>query len=144
MKKRIFIDISDFKKLREENCYFIDKSLIVKEFVEGNRKEGASVIPFQSEIDRIKEAIVEKYNPKAIYLFGSCAKGCARGDSDIDLCIVMPYEDKRKTRIEIDEYIQSDKDIDFVLYSPEAWKENAEDSGSFANLILRTGVKLYG
>lgn len=102
------------------------------------------MIPFQSEIDEIKNTIIEKYKPTAIYLFGSCAKGCARANSDIDLCVIMTYKDKRKTRMELDMNIQADKDIDFVLYTPEAWKENIEDSGSFANLILRTGVKLYG
>lgn len=33
MKKRIAVGISDFKKLIEQSCYFVDKSLLIKEFV---------------------------------------------------------------------------------------------------------------
>jgi predicted nucleotidyltransferase len=34
--------------------------------------------------------ILAKYNPVAVYLFGSRAQGRARADSDIDLAIVLP------------------------------------------------------
>jgi hypothetical protein len=36
LKKLIPIGISDFKKLIESNCYFIDKSLLIKEFIENS------------------------------------------------------------------------------------------------------------
>lgn len=36
MKKLIPIGISDFKKLIESNCYFIDKSLLIREFIENS------------------------------------------------------------------------------------------------------------
>ena len=36
MKKSIQIGISDFKKLIEGNNYFIDKSMIIKEFIENS------------------------------------------------------------------------------------------------------------
>ncbi len=35
VNKKTSIGISDFKKLREEKCYFVDKSLLVKDVVEG-------------------------------------------------------------------------------------------------------------
>jgi hypothetical protein len=40
MKKKIPIGISNFKKLIEENYYFVDKSLLIKEFIEN----GAAII----------------------------------------------------------------------------------------------------
>lgn len=40
LKKSISIGISDFKALREGNNYFVDKSLLIKEFIE----DGAGVI----------------------------------------------------------------------------------------------------
>ena len=38
MKKTIQIGTSDFKELIEGNKYFIDKSLLIKEFVENGAK----------------------------------------------------------------------------------------------------------
>ncbi|NAS18213.1 AAA family ATPase, partial [Clostridium butyricum] len=40
MKKTIQVRTSDFKKIIQDNHYFVDKSLIIKEFVEN----GADVI----------------------------------------------------------------------------------------------------
>jgi len=36
LKKLIPIGISDLKKLIESNCYFIDKSLLIREFIENS------------------------------------------------------------------------------------------------------------
>ena len=59
------------------------------------------MIPFKEEIDKIKDQIVDRYKPIKIILFGSCAAGCARKDSDIDLCVVIDYLDKRETLMDL-------------------------------------------
>ncbi|KNF08502.1 nucleotidyltransferase domain-containing protein [Gottschalkia purinilytica] len=46
----------------------------------------------------IVNSMVKEFNPKFIYLFGSYAKGIARGDSDIDLGI---YTDNMITTYEL-------------------------------------------
>lgn len=102
------------------------------------------MIPFQEEIDDIKNQIIEKFSPSEIILFGSCAKGIARKNSDIDLCIILEFENKRQMRMEIDESINTDKDVDLILYTKKEWDEYKNDTGTFANLISRTGVQLYG
>ncbi|OOM73832.1 putative AAA-ATPase [Clostridium sp. BL-8] len=38
MKKTIQIGTSDFKELIEENNYFVDKSVLIKEFIENGAK----------------------------------------------------------------------------------------------------------
>ena len=99
-------------------------------------------------IPRVVSFIVENYSPVQIVLFGSCAKGCARTRSDIDLCIVMNYNDDEKTTIinnmfeglyEIIEY-----DLDIILYKPEQWERLSEDASTFAGLIKKTGEIIYG
>lgn len=102
------------------------------------------MIPFENEIKAVKEQIIEKYNPVRIILFGSCASGCANSKSDIDLCIVMEYEDKQEVLMDMLMNIESDRDVDFILYKPDEWEKYNSDEGSFAGLIKRKGILLYG
>lgn len=102
------------------------------------------MIPFREEIEEIKNQIVQLYNPYEIILFGSCAKGRAREDSDIDICIVLDFESKRELLIDLTMKIDSDREIDFILYTKISWEKNIMDTASFANLIKKTGVKIYG
>lgn len=102
------------------------------------------MIPFVEEINKVKMDIIEKYNPVKIILFGSYAKGWNKENSDIDLCIICEYEDKKSMLVDMLINIDSDRDIDFILYRPEAWEKYTLDSGTFASLIKREGVILYG
>lgn len=102
------------------------------------------MIPFVKEIEDIKNQIIIKYNPLKIILFGSCAKGIAKENSDIDLCIICQYEDKKDKLLDMLINIEYDRDVDFILYRPEVWDRYTEDLGTFASLIKREGVVLYG
>lgn len=102
------------------------------------------MIPFVDEIEDIKTQIIIKYNPLKIILFGSYAKGWAKENSDIDLCIVCQYEDKKAKLMDMLININSERDVDFILYRPDAWDKYIEDQGTFASLIKREGVILYG
>lgn len=53
------------------------------------------------EIEKIKNQIINKYNPDDIILFGSCAKGLAKRGSDIDICVILDTRDKKQTLREI-------------------------------------------
>lgn len=102
------------------------------------------MISFNEEIDIIKTKIISKYSPVKIILFGSYAKGWNREDSDIDLCIVCEYEDKKNLLMDMLINIDSERDVDFILYRPDEWEKHTYDSGTFASLIKREGVILYG
>lgn len=102
------------------------------------------MIPFKEEIDNIKNQIIDKYNPSKIILFGSCALGCAKKDSDIDLCIICNYEDKEEILMDLLLNIDYERDVDFILYRPEEWEKYKEDTTTFASLIYRKGVSIYG
>ena len=72
------------------------------------------MIPFREEIEKIKNQIIELYNPYEIILFGSCARGRAREDSDIDICIVLDFERKRELLMDLMMRIESVREIDFI------------------------------
>lgn len=102
------------------------------------------MIPFIDEIENIKTQIVNKHNPLQIILFGSCAKGIAKENSDIDLCIICNYENKKDKLLDMLINIEYERDVDFIIYRPEEWSKHINDSGTFASLIKREGVVLYG
>ncbi|MHC1684549.1 MAG: nucleotidyltransferase domain-containing protein [Clostridiaceae bacterium] len=102
------------------------------------------MIPFKDEIDNIKNQIIVRYNPTKIILFGSCASGCAKKSSDIDLCIICDYQDKKETLMDLLLNVEYERDVDFIIYKPDDWEKYKEDTTTFANLIDRKGVSIYG
>lgn len=102
------------------------------------------MIPFRDEINEVKIQLINRYNPLKIILFGSCAKGCARKNSDIDLCVICDYEDKRKMLLDMMMNIDCERDVDYILYRPKEWEMHIKDTSTFAALIGREGVILHG
>ncbi|MCT4612136.1 MAG: nucleotidyltransferase domain-containing protein [Clostridia bacterium] len=96
------------------------------------------------EIINLANKIVDKVKPQKIILFGSKAKGLSRENSDIDICVIVEFENKHKKLMEIYEIIDLDIDVDIVLYSPNKWEELKDDSSTFAGIINETGKVLYG
>lgn len=95
-------------------------------------------------LHELQRQVVRKCNPTLVLLFGSQAKGTAKANSDIDLCIVAETRSKRKLLTELYCDIESEKPIDFILYTPDEWAECVSDHQSFAYKINREGVRLYG
>lgn len=102
------------------------------------------MIPFVEEIENIKNQIIIRYNPLKIILFGSCARGLAKDSSDIDLCVIFQYENKKDKLLDMLINIEYERDVDFILYRPEEWYKYIKDSATFAALIEREGIVLYG
>jgi len=97
--------------------------------------------------DRIRSLtnqIVQKYNPIDIFLFGSNAKGLVRKNSDIDLCVIMNTDNKRKTIQDMLYSLDYDVDLDIVIYTEEEWEKYRNDLSTFAGIIYKTGVSLLG
>ena len=100
--------------------------------------------PYDREIENIKNQIIRKYNPTDIILFGSCAKGRVKRGSDVDICVILETNDKRRTVREILTDIDYEVDLDVVVYTPEEWQEYKDDKATFVNIINRTGASLIG
>lgn len=98
----------------------------------------------QEELRHITKQIINQYNPKKILLFGSQAKGTATKNSDFDICIIADTDNKRNLLTDIYLTIDSDKPIDFLLYTSSEWSECIEDKSSFAFKLNSEGVILYG
>jgi uncharacterized protein len=102
------------------------------------------------QLQAITEAIVRCYDPAAVVLFGSQARGSAGRDSDIDLLVVdrAPFSASRSRRSAIGMIRNSlpaiGIPVDILLfdkYEVEAWKSTTNHVVAEA---LREGKVLHG
>jgi len=101
--------------------------------------------PYDFEIEDIKNQLINKYHPLDIILFGSCARGRVnKRRSDIDICMILETNDKRKVVRDILLEVEYDVDLDVVVYTPQEWQNNKDNQATFAGIIKRTGVSLLG
>ncbi len=106
--------------------------------------EAVALSGIKNEIDSIKEQIVSLYAPSKIVLFGSQAKGTATKRSDIDLCIVKDTENKSDLLTDMYLKIESSRPFDLLLYTEAEWDDCVKDASSFAYLINKRGIVIYG
>lgn len=102
------------------------------------------------QVRKLADGLVKKFNPEKIILFGSRAENKNEKDSDIDICIVADFSDKREFRKLISRYIYDwegldfDVPVDIIVYTPEQWERLSQEKFSFANIIDKEGLVLYG
>lgn len=98
------------------------------------------------EIERITQNIVNNYQPKKIYLFGSFAWGKPNKDSDLDFLIIKNDTKKFHERSYLarkaigDSY---DLPIDIMVYTDNELQGAINNDNIFIRKILTNGSKLY-
>ena len=92
-------------------------------------------------------AITKQINPQAIYVFGSRATQSYHDDSDLDLLVIAPSDDRPiDRRIKLHRLLREyDRKIglDILVYTPEEAKLFENEPASFIYNILREGEKIY-
>ena len=90
--------------------------------------------------DSLKEMFKNEYEGKIefCYLFGSYAKGYAKEDSDVDLCVSTSLTGLDFVGLSEDIRNVLHKKIDLIRFS------NLKDNLELINEIMKDGVKLYG
>ncbi len=92
----------------------------------------------------ITRALVERYHPIRIVLFGSRARGDATEDSDYDLMVEVDDAERAKVEAEIDFFLfDQDWDVDPIVKTPAQYAEECDDVGLLAYQIEREGVVVY-
>jgi len=101
--------------------------------------------PYDDCIEQMVQRLVARFNPVAIILFGSWARGEAGPDSDVDLLLVMDVVgSKRKITVEACRTLQAmglAKDV--VVVRPEEVDRYRDVVGSLIYPALREGEVLY-
>jgi len=99
----------------------------------------------QDYIPALLDRIVSGFRPLRVILFGSHARGDALPMSDVDLLVVLPtVDDKRSAAVEIRRALADlpvSKDI--IVTSPEEIARRGDCVGSVLRPALREGKVLY-
>lgn len=98
----------------------------------------------EKNIKKIVSSLKEKYKPEKIILFGSYAGGRLTSTSDIDLLIVKKttknFYDRLREVVTLCDY---EVGVDFLVYTPEEFKEEAKNNLFFKKEILEKGKVIY-
>ena len=98
-----------------------------------------------SDLARVVDRIVARYDPDRVYLFGSYAKGAMGPRSDVDLLIVRPTTVPFATRgRNITPLVAGvAARFDLLFYTPAEVEEELQDPAGFVTTILADSRLLY-
>lgn len=96
-------------------------------------------------VDEVVRAIVQRFHPRRIVLFGSHARGEAGPDSDLDLMIEMDSNLKPVDRAVAVGSLFLDRDwpLDVVVYTPEEMDRHRKGFGNLLSMIEADARTLY-
>ena len=101
----------------------------------------------QTELDKLKELIINAIPVEQIYLFGSCAYGTPHKDSDLDLFIVLKDEVQLrdieaaiKIRLAIGD--QQSMPLDLLVIKRSRYLER-KNAPTLERKIAREGILIY-
>ena len=96
-------------------------------------------------LEQITRAIVERFHPQRIILFGSQARGEATAESDLDLFIEMETLARPPERaIEVSSVFGLRPwSLDIVVYTPQEVQRLRKINGTLISMIEAEGKVLY-
>lgn len=90
------------------------------------------------------QQIVEKFQPERIILLGSYAYGQPTEDSDVDLLVILPFEDLPVYKaIEIRRQIKPPFPLDLMARTAEQIQQRLDIGDFFIQDIIQKGRVLY-
>lgn len=104
------------------------------------------IMMFEDKIELIVDRVTEKYDPKAIIVFGSVARGDSTEDSDLDIAIIMDSDlSEHERNVMLRVCIGSiGMAMDLLVFTPEEIEAERDDDSSIISEIMRTGEVVYG
>lgn len=106
--------------------------------IKGNNKE------VRRQIKDLCEQIVRAVHPQKIILFGSYAYGNPTEDSDIDLLVVMPFQDHpHEQAFKIRKQVETSMPMDLLVRTPEFVEDRIAMGDLFMQEIVENGKVIY-
>jgi len=101
---------------------------------------------FEDKINTIVEKITSKYDPKAIIVFGSVAKGTSTEDSDLDIAVILESDlSEHERNVDVRVCIGPiGMAMDLMVITPEEVELEKTNKFSLISEILSTGEVVYG
>ena len=100
----------------------------------------------KAQINQAVALLVEAARPERIVLFGSCARGDAREDSDLDLLVIeSQVEDRAREMVRLRRALRSLRiPVDILVYSSQEVQHWSEQPGTALFWAMRKGKVLFG
>ncbi|MCX5654653.1 MAG: nucleotidyltransferase domain-containing protein [Planctomycetota bacterium] len=97
------------------------------------------------QIGEVVDAIVERFHPRRVVLFGSYARGDAHADSDVDLLVEMETSASPPERVmQISRLFGRRRwSLDVVVYTPEEVQRLRAVTGTLVSVVEAEGKVLY-
>ncbi|MGD1861248.1 MAG: nucleotidyltransferase family protein [Leptolyngbyaceae cyanobacterium] len=97
-----------------------------------------------SQIEALRQQIVEQFQSERIIFFGSYAYGEPNEDSDVDLLVVMPFEGHSPRKVaEIWFQVRPRFPLDLLVRTPGLLRQRLEMGDFFMKEIVDEGKMLY-
>ena len=98
----------------------------------------------RNKIRAYARRIAQTFHPEKIILFGSYAYGSPTEDSDVDLLVIMPFDEARERKsLEIRQKLHSGFPMDLIVRSPETVRQRLAGGDSFLSEVMTRGKVLY-
>ncbi|MBF2097082.1 MAG: nucleotidyltransferase domain-containing protein [Gloeomargaritaceae cyanobacterium C42_A2020_066] len=96
------------------------------------------------KIQLFSQQIAERFQPERIILFGSYAYGNPNDDSDVDLLVILPFEEMPVQKaISIRQQIKAPFPLDLMARTPQQVQHRLEMGDLFIQDIISNGRVLY-
>lgn len=99
----------------------------------------------EAQIRQAVEALVDRFRPHRVILFGSHARGTADARSDVDLLVVCPvYESRRALQVAMDRALRGCGFArDIIVLTREEYERDRHIPGTVARPAWLEGRVLY-
>lgn len=100
----------------------------------------------KKQLSELAKTIINNYDARKIFLFGSYANGIPTPSSDLDLCIIANLNNNRKIdvirdiRKQVYSFLQIPLDI--LIYEENEFNERAAHQNTLEHKILNSGILL--
>lgn len=97
-------------------------------------------------LDEIVRRLVEAYQPKQIYLFGSKARGDAGPDSDYDFLVIVADDappERRRSRLAYERLWGTGTAADVLVWTKGYFESRLHLKASLSSTIVEEGIILY-
>ena len=99
-----------------------------------------------AELARIVETLVQTFQPEAVYVFGSQARGESTFDSDVDLMVVVASSDEpsyRRAQAAHRAVYPRSLPTDILVWTREEFDRRRPNPATLPGTIVREGKVLY-
>ena len=97
-------------------------------------------------IEAVKNSLIEVYNPREIFMFGSFVWGTPDSESDIDFAVILDSSELSmidRMRLATDILWEAGVPIDILVYTKEEIERRAQYPSTLQYRILHEGKKIY-